>query len=344
MVWKEMLSRRRILPLLLFVAIVVVMRVSSCDDQKNDAVIVTVHGNTMGTYYDIRFVGDTSQVQQAKIDSILHEFEAVFSNWVPTSEITTFNNLSTITNASAQFKLVLEESQKVYETSRGTFDPTVGPLIKRWGFGEAERKDKPTQQEIDSLLTFVGFNKIVITPTEITKPKGVEVNLSAIAKGYGCDVVAHYLDSLGIKNYKVEIGGELVCKGSKAEGKSWKIGIEKPIVGEKAIHTVIKVDNCAMATSGNYRNFFEEDGITYAHTINPLTGKPVQREILSASVIANNCMVADAFATAFMVLGLDAVKEICAERNDLDVFLIYETENKTQEVWMTEGMKKRIAE
>lgn len=320
------------------------MRVSSCNDQKKEEQIVTVHGNTMGTYYDIRFVGVEGQVQKTKIDSVLHQFEAIFSNWVPTSEISTFNKISAITNATAPFKLVLEESKKVYEVSRGTFDPTVGPLIKRWGFGEAERKVKPTQMEIDSLLKFVGFNKIILSENTISKPVGVEVNFSAIAKGYGCDVVASYLDSLGIKNYKVEIGGELVCKGTKAEGKSWKIGIEKPVVGEKSIHTVIKVDDCAMATSGNYRNFFEEDGITYAHTLNPLTGKPVQREILSASVIASNCMVADAFATAFMVLGLDAVKEICAERNDLDVFLIYETENKTQEVWMTEGMKKRIVE
>lgn len=339
--FKEMFSRKRILPLVLFVSAVVVVRWIN-REKVVEPVVFTIHGQTMGTYYDIKYVATEEFKLQKGVDSVLNRFEGLLSNWIPTSEISRFNVSDTISNYSDELDVLLKVSAEVYEETEGAFDPTVGPLIKRWGFAEKQRKVNPTDLELDSLNQFVGFNKIVTSNGVTTKSHGVELNLSAIAKGYGCDVVAAHLDFLGLQNYKVEIGGEVYCKGTKPEANAWKIGIEKPVEGKQELHSAVIVNNCAMATSGNYRNFFVEDGIKYAHTIDPVTGNPIQREVLSASVVADNCMIADAYATAFMVMGLEKTKKLCARRNDLDVFLIYELEEGSQEVWMTEGMKKRI--
>lgn len=342
--FKEMFSRKRILPLVLFVSAVVVVRwINRNNVVVQEPVVFTIHGQTMGTYYDIKYVATEEFKLQKGVDSVLNRFEGLLSNWIPTSDVSRFNASDTISNYSDEFAVLLNVSAEVYQETEGAFDPTVGPLIKRWGFAEKERNENPTQFELDSLNQLVGFNKIETSNGVTTKLHGVELNLSAIAKGYGCDVVAAHLDFLGLQNYKVEIGGEVYCKGIKPEVKPWKIGIEKPVEGQQELHSVVIIDNCAMATSGNYRNFFVKDGVKYAHTIDPKTGKPVQREILSASVVAENCMLADAYATAFMVMGLEKTKKLCANRNDLDVFLIYELEEGNQEVWMTEGMKNRIA-
>lgn len=345
---KEMFSRRRILPLIFFVVAIGVMRWINSGElpQDSEPVVYTITGKSMGTTYDIRYVASKEYKIKEGVDSVLSRFEGLLSNWIVTSEISQLNRQDSLSSFSKELEVLLKASQVVSEETYGAFDPTVGPLISRWGFAEKERKKNPTNEELDSLLNFVGLEKLRIDYTGriITKPSGVELNLSAIAKGYGCDVVADYLNYLGLLNYKIEIGGEIVCKGKKPTGDSWKIAIETPLEGVRELHSAVILNDCAMATSGNYRNYFEIDGVKYAHTINPTTGLPVQHEILSASVIADNCMIADAYATAFMVMGLEKTKEFCNSRNDLEVFLIYELEDGNQGTWSTEGMKNRIVE
>lgn len=347
MLLRELLKPSRIYPVVLLIAMIIVWQYRSHNKEKMPEAtfldnVVVLKGHTMGTYYDIRYIDSSQFSLQPEIDSLFSQFTHEASTWIAESEISRFNLNDTISNFSNHLKTLFETSKTIYKETNGAFDPTVGPLVNAWGFGEKFADEIPSQKKIDSLKQFIGFDKIKLSNngTHLSKPKGVYLNMSAIAKGYGCDIIADFLKDRKYKNFKVEIGGEVVCEGTN-QGRKWRIGIEKPSEDERKIHSVIEVENEAMATSGNYRNYFEKNGIKYAHTINPETGRPIQLEVLSTSVIAKNCMIADAYATAFMVMGLQKIKQFCAERNDFDVFIIYES-NGEQHVWMTEGMRKRI--
>lgn len=347
MLLREIFKPSRIYPVVLLIAMIIVWQYrshnkpTSADSAALNNMVI-LKGKTMGTYYDIRYLDSSQFSLQPEIDSIFAQFTNEASTWVEESELSQFNLNDTISNFSSHFKLLIQTSDLIYHETKGAFDPTVGPLINAWGFGEKFTDEVPSQKKIDSLLQFVGYDKINLSENgmHLSKPTGVYLNLSAIAKGYGCDIIADFLRAKNHNNFKVEIGGEVVCEGGN-QGRKWRIGIEKPSENKSEIHTVIELDNAAMATSGNYRNYFEKNGIKYAHTLNPKTGKPIQLEVLSTSVIAENCMVADAYATAFMVMGLENIKDFCKNRNDIDVFVIYES-NGEQHVWMTEGMRKHI--
>lgn len=347
MLLKELLKPSRIYPVVLVIAMMIVWqyRTNNKSSSKNNqelSNIVILKGKTMGTYYDIRYLDSSQFSLQPEIDSIFSQFINEASTWVEESEISQFNLHDTLSNFSTHIKILIEASNVIYQETNGAFDPTVGPLVNAWGFGEKFADEVPSQKKVDSLLQFVGYDKIILSEdgTHLSKPKGVYLNLSAIAKGYGCDIIADFLRSKNYKNFKVEIGGEVVCEGTN-EGRKWHIGIEKPNVEKSTLHTIIELENKAMATSGNYRNYLEKNGVKYAHTIDPMTGKPIQLEVLSASVIGDNCMVADAYATAFMVMGLEKIKKFCEKRNDINVLIIYENDGK-ERVWMTEGMRKHI--
>ena len=230
--------------------------------------------------------------------------------------------------------------------SGGAFDITVGPVTRAWGFGDGPVA-KHDSAYIDSLLQFVGMDKVKIEDHNVIKKyPGVKIDVNAIAQGYSVDVVCEFFESKGIKNYLVEIGGEVRGKGTNAKDKFWHIGIDKPSDGNmdpgNELQAIIEINNKSLATSGNYRKFFVEDGIKYSHTIDPKTGFPARNTLLSATVVCDDCMTADAYATAFMVLGVERSMELLPKLQDIEVYFVYSNPEGEYEVFFSEGMKKMI--
>lgn len=297
-------------------------------------------GFVFGTQYHIVY----SNKENLK-DSIEKELMKV------NHSLSSFDKNSVISKVNRNEKVILDtmflkvflKSMEISENTAGAFDITVAPLVNAYGFGYGKKKNKVN---VDSILPMVGYRKIKLQDGKIVKqnPK-TELIASAIAKGFGVDVVAEYLEKMGVDNYMVEIGGEIRLKGKSKKGRKWKIGIDKPIddisASNRKIQDIISMDKGALATSGNYRNFYYKDGKKYSHTIDPRTGYPVQHTLLSASVIADNCMEADAYATSFMVLGLEKAK-IVVEENNLQAYLIYTDEKGKYKIWMSEGFKSLL--
>lgn len=314
----------------------------------------TVSGETMGTTYHITYA--SKENLKADIDSLLVEFNNSVSTYIPSSTISKFNKSASEfcynQQDDAYFMESLSRAIEIAKETDGAFDPTVMPLVNYWGFGYGPREkvEKPDTQTLDSLLALVGYKKIGIMSKNDTiclfkENKNIQVDLSASAKGHGVDVVASFIASRGIENYLVEIGGELVASGFNDKGNPWVIGINKPQKGAAIDEIQIPVDlsEKAMATSGNYRNFYESGSITYSHTINPKTGNSVPSDILSASIIANDCLTADAFATACMVLGLEKSKKLINENPSLEACFIYANADQSDfAYYFTEGFKSRI--
>ena len=256
-----------------------------------------------------------------------------------------FNQLSTISQinsgkaqkADAMLYEVLQKARVVSENTQGAFDVTVMPLVNAWGFG-FKKGEFPTDAQVDSLRKIVGFHHIELTKDSLVKKDDarVMIDCGAIAKGYGVDRVAKVLRDHGVINYMVEIGGEVVTKGRNPEGHPWQIGISRPTAGAEVssqpLQTVLSLENAALATSGNYRNFYEHNGKKYAHTIDPRTGRPVQHSLLSATVIAPDCATADAYATSFMVMGIEGAKQVLAKHKELKAYLIYADEKSQLQV------------
>lgn len=320
---------------------------STSQTQNSEAAdYMRVEGTTMGVVkYQIKYQDSLKRNFKKEIDSILVAFNQSLSTYIPDSEISTFNqNQKGFAFGSAYFYPVLEKSQEVYEVSQGSFDPTVGPLVNSWGFGNKKIEKKPTPEQVDSLKQLVGFEKVSFTKDSVLKAQAeIELNFSAIAKGYAIDVVAQFLETKQIKNYLVEIGREVLCKGLNAQKETWTIGIINPLykeAGQKQLQAKVKLENRALASSGNYENYWEEDGKKYAHIIDPKTGYPVKHSLLSASVFAPDCMTADAYATAFIVLGLKESKDIIESQKDLDAFLIYADEEGNLKTYTSDGIKE----
>ncbi|MCQ2347597.1 MAG: FAD:protein FMN transferase [Paludibacteraceae bacterium] len=261
-------------------------------------------GSVFGTYYNIQY--KASKNMDAQIQQRLAEFDASLSMYNPASTISRINANEEV-ETDPYFERMYETASYVSEVSQGGFDITVAPLVNAWGFG-FKHKENVTQAMIDSLLQFIGYQSIRLENHRIIKsdPRTM-MDASALAKGYACDVVAELLAENGSKNYLVDIGGEVVVKGNNRHLKPWTIGITKPIddpTGEKQeLQDIIETSDLCMATSGNYRNYYFEDGVRRSHTIDPRTGYPVHHKLLSATIIAPTCMQADALATACMVLG-----------------------------------------
>lgn len=306
--------------------------------------MMSVEGTTMGSIiYHVKYSGSTKDYTN-EIDQILIGFNKSLSTYEPSSEISMLNKNGEITVASRFFIPVMRESKRVYEATNGAFDPTVGPLINAWGFGPESRKKVLDAAQVDSLKSLIGFEKVQFSDSSIVIPKGFKLDFSAIAKGYAVDLVGEFLESEGINNYMVEIGGELRCRGKNKEGESWSIGVEDPLVdiAEKKILAIVKMKDLSLATSGNYRNYFEEDGKLYAHIIDPSTGYTASHSLLSASVFTSNCMTADAYATAFMVLGLDQSKKIIESDQELEAILVYRSGDSIKS-YISEGIAPFIA-
>ena len=303
----------------------------------------TNEGMVFGTIYKITYQHNDDL--QNEIKHAMMEVDNALSPYNPNSIITRINhNQDTLLNED--FTHVFQLSQKISRETEGAFDITVAPLVNAWGFGFKHSIDIDATT-IDSLLQFVGYQKIALENGNITKqdPR-VMLDCSSIAKGYGVDKVAQLLNQKGVEHFMVDIGGEVVVKGKNPRMKNWRIGINKPIEDSLSINqelqTILEVSNVGMATSGNYRKFYYKDGKRYAHTIDPRLGTPIQHNILSATVIAKDCTTADAYATAFMVMGLEKAKAFCEEHPELNAYFICDGEGNSYEIFYTPGMERFI--
>ena len=328
--------------LLLLVSICLI----SCDPGKSLEKIQFV-GKAQGTYYAITyFTGDGKDYQES-IDSLLHEFDKTASLWEDSSLINKVNNNELVT-VNKDFQYLFKTSREVSENTNGYFDITVMPLVSAWGFG-TDNKPKISPGTVDSLLPFVNFRKVHIKDNKVIKedPR-VKFDFNGIAQGYSVDLVSKFLESKGIENYLVDIGGEVYAHGKKPGRVKWKIGIEKPTdyqYSSRELNAELPITDQAVATSGNYRKYYEKDGIRYSHTIDPKTGYPVKHSLLSVTVISNRCALADAYATAIMAMGLeDALLFIKEKQVDIEVYFIYSGENGKYKTLMTDGLKKYIKE
>ena len=275
-----------------------------------------------GTIYNITYQSDRDLQQE--IEAELMKVDGEFSMFNPQSTVARINSGDSTVERSEMFNEIYQLAQTVSKETDGAFDITVAPLVNAWGFG-FKHEQLPTPEQVDSLLQLRN-----------------QMDFSAIAKGYGCDVVARLLESHGIHNYMVEIGGEVVVSGKNAKGDDWHIGITKPtedsLSVEGEMQTVLSITDHAMATSGNYRNFYYQGGRKYAHTIDPRTGYPVQHSLLSATVLAENCATADAYATSFMVLGVEGAKAVLARHPELMAYLIYTDEKGQLTTWASPAL------
>ena len=320
------------------IAIVVMMGHKDEPYQRNS-------GFVFGTSYNITY--QCAEDHKADIEMALAEVDASLSP---------FNDSSVITHVNRNEDVVLDRlfldvfrlAQKINEDTDGAFDITVAPLVNAWGF-RFKNGVNPDEKAIDSLRQGVGFQKVRLEDGKIIKtdPR-VMLDCSAIAKGYGVDVVANLLRKIGIKNFMVEIGGEVVTSGVNPDRHPWRIGVTKPTDDSLSVNnelqTVINVTDKAMATSGNYRNFYYKGGRKYAHTIDPKTGYPVQHSILSATVITDDCATADAYATSFMVLGMEKAKKILDRHPEMMAYFIYNDESGQNQVWFSPSLEDKIAQ
>lgn len=299
--------------------------------QGNSVKMMWVTGKTMGPItYNVKYFDTENRNFKSEIDSILVAFNESLNTYIPTSEISQFNKGDSLLFDSPYFYEALRVSKKIFESTQGTFDPSIGPLINAWGFGP-EDGFKPDSSYIDSVKLFVGFDKIQFDQTIVKKtdPR-MTISFSASAKGYGVDVIAEFLQSKGINDYYIEIGGEGRGSGKNLEANQpWSVGILHPDSDEinQFFFAISELSNQAMATSGNYFNYHIIDGVKYGHTINPKTGFPVEHKLLSATVFATTCHEADALATAFMVMGLEGSIAYLNTHQDIGGFLIYSNED-----------------
>jgi len=316
----------------------------ACTPEPN---YINIAGFTQGTTYSITYLSPDNQNLQLEVEILLAEFDTSLSTYNKLSVISAINN-NTDNRVDDFLKTVFMRSQEISKITNGAFDITVGPLVNAWGFGLTE-KEKMCKYKIDSILSFVGYNKVWIENDRILKsdPR-IKIDMNAIAQGYSVDVVSEFLESKNINNYLVEIGGEVRTKGLNPKNEPWKIGIDKPIdnnnIPGENIQAIVHLSNKSLATSGNYRRFYEQDGIKYSHTIDPKTGYPVKHSLLSVTVIAKDCMTADAFATAFMVLGLDKSNELIEKVPGIEAYFISGSDEGTYLVQSTKGINEIIEE
>ena len=300
-------------------------------------------GTIFGTTYHITYQYDEDL--QPELEARMKEVDNALSMFNKESIISKVNNNQPV-ELNEMFVEVFQQAQKISEDTNGAFDITVAPLVNAWGFG-FKNEQMPDKHAVDSLMAIVGYQKVSYDGKHIIKrdPR-ITLDCSAIAKGYGVDVVARLLEEKGIDNYMVEIGGEVVTHGISEKRVPWKIGVTKPtddpLQEGNELQTVLNLTDKAIATSGNYRNFYYKGKRKYAHTIDPKTGYPVQHSILSATVLTNRCMRADAYATAFMVMGFEGAKKVLERNPDLMAYLIYDDHGKMG-VWYSPSLKDKIA-
>lgn len=310
----------------LVIIIVTSLLIFSCDVEPKNQI---VSGPIFGTSFSIQYYSDNNLDFEKQFDSLFYVINKSLSTYQTNSIISKINRNEDV-KADYHFERVFYNSRNIFVETEGAFDPTIGAIVNAWDFGPEKKIVGLDSLKIDSLMLSVGFDKVLLSQFKIEKPSSVFLDFNAIAKGYAVDVIAEFLESKHIQNYLVEIGGELRAKGINIEKRNtWKVGVETPrFDGEQSIFKAISLNNEAMATSGTYRKFkVDEQGNRYAHIIDTKTGYPSKTNLLSISVIAKDCMTADAYATAFKAMGLEKVKAFLRAHLELKVFLIFENES-----------------
>jgi len=316
----------------------------SCNSPK-ELTLIKIGGETQGTYYAITYYsGDSTQLQPS-IDSLLRRFDSTASIYKPNSIISRLNDNDSTVLADEMFRIIFNKAMEVSQITNGAFDITVGPLVNAWGFGLSNRL-KMNQHIVDSLLPLVGYKKVKLENGKLVKPDlRMRIDYNAIAQGYAVDVIGGFLQSKGIENYLIDIGGEVLVRGSKPDAEKWSVAIEMPTQNaddERSIQAVVSLSDRAISTSGSYRKFYEENGIRYSHTINPADGYPVKHTLLSVSVLADDCITADAFATALMVMGVEKARAFLEKHTDLEAYFISSTSEGGLSVYCTPGFEEVI--
>jgi len=301
-----------------------------------------IAGYVQGTTYHITYENEIGNDLNRQIDSLLEAFDLTFSEYIPNSIISRINRNDSTVEINEMFVTVFNKSVEIYRETGGAFDLTVGPLVDAWGFGP-EKKDTVNRKRIDSLLKLVGMNKVRISGKKLIKDSpGIILDVNGIAQGYSVDMVCDFFEKLGIKNYLVEIGGEVRAKGKNDKGKLWRIGIDRPSYdsnpGEN-LQTILSLDNKAVTTAGNYRSYFEENGVKYSHIIDPHTGKPIKNRLLSVTIVAKDALTADAWDTPCMVLGINGTRDLLNKHPELDAYLIYNDEMGNYQTEYTRGIQ-----
>lgn len=333
-------------------SLILLIILSGCSRNPSELAII---GRTMGTTYLVKLVVEKGLtpdqvVIKTAIDSLLSEINHQMSNWDPNSEISIFNRLNTEQpfTVSQNFIKVVKHALEVSHLTAGAFDITVGPLIDLWGFGagaNVDHFDPPEPEEISATLNRIGYRKIGVHRAQLIKhDPAVSIDLSAIAKGYGVDVVSNWLQTEGFTDFLVEIGGEVYCKGSNRSKLPWQIGIDNPLLDAipgRDLMAIVDLSDRAMATSGDYRNYFEYDGQLFSHVVDPRTGYPVETAVASVTVVAPTCIAADALATSLLVMGVNLGLELIESLEDVEALLILRDGKDQFELLKSSGMKIR---
>ena len=317
----------------------------SCSSSDN-TILVTNSGEAQGSYYHIKYMSMLGEDFHSQVDSILLEVDSSLSIYKDYSVISKLNNREIVT-ADTLFSEVFLAAKKVYIQTEGNFDCSVKPLVNAWGFYKDKFGDSIVidSAKFRKILHYVGFDKISLIADTLVMPKGMSLDFNSIAQGFTVDVIARFFENKNIKNYLIEVGGELLAKGKNADGNIWRVGVDKPsedIDVKERFQFILDLENKALATSGNYRKFYEQDGIKYAHTINPFTGSPAQNRLLSVTVINDDCMLSDAYATAFMVMGVKKTKQFVASNPEIEIYLVYTGNDGDWKTFISPSMQKRI--
>lgn len=325
----------------------------SCTSSKPNVQIQTFSGQTMGTTYMVKIAlaaEDNSLPTAAQLDSVLEQVNASLSTYQPQSLLSRFNRCTKCYKVDSMIIRNFLASQEVHRASAGAFDPSVYPLVQAWGFGPQPRSAIPDSAEVRSLLALVGLSKFQLKGDSLCKEGPAQaLDFSAVAKGYGVDVLGWFLESLGFHDYLVEIGGEVRARGERSPGQMWMVGVEKPIDDpsgtRRAVFIQLPLQNQSMASSGNYRNFFVHKGQKMAHTLQVSSGYPTPTDVLAATVITQDCMMADAYATACMALGWDRAVKMLEMKPEIQAILIGSLPNPTKDepyrLYATESLRQK---
>lgn len=329
----------------IFIVSIMIIVFSSCSSfqQKNELQKINLSGNTQGTYYAITLYADVdTSIICNGIDSLLEYMDKTASLYNDSSLICQINRNDSNIELNDLFIKIFNRSMEISQETQGAFDITVGNLVRAWGFAR-EKGQEPNEQALDSLIELTGYSKIALINNHIQKERpNISIDLNAIAQGCTSDLIAEYFISKGIKNFLIDVGGEVRASGQKPDGTAWVIGIEKPesAISEREIQQKVSIGDLSIATSGSYRKFIVKDGIVYSHTIDPISGYPTHSQLLSVSVIAKTCMDADAYATAFMVMGLKRSLIFLKSHPELQAYFISADKNGSFEITYTEGFTK----
>ena len=315
---------------------------------KKEVKYIHNEGEAQGTTYSITYLQPNGIDLQNKIEARLHEFDMSLSSYIPNSIISRINRNDTTVRTDVLFETMFNEAQEVSKRTSGALDITVGPLVKAWGFAFGNN-DHSKLTNVSDFLPYIGYEKVRLKDHKVIKddPR-ILIDANSIAQGYSSDIIAKLLQDNKCQNYMVEIGGEIVCKGLNDKGQKWRIGIDKAIDDSTSttdeLQTIISITDCAVTTAGGYRKFYIKDGKKYSHIINPHTGRPIDNNMLSVTVVAPTGIMADAYDTPFMVLGVDSCLKICKRTPGLECYLIYSDNKGKNKIIYTKGFKKYLTQ